>query len=108
MLLIVVSLVGLTITWFVYPASIFALAGLRRAPARTPPAAQPVVSVVLATCDDAATIRRRVSNLLASRYPSDRIDVVVAIDAARPGASREELSDIDPRVKIVGGDAPGG
>ena len=108
MLLVIVSLVGLAVTWLVYPAGIFALAALRRSSPGTPRTVQPAVSVVLATCDDAGTIRRRVSNLLASRYPSDRIEVIVAIDAARQGATADELSNLDPRVRAVLGDAPGG
>ena len=108
MILVVVSLAGLVITWLVYPASIFVLARLRRQPSSATSAAQPVVSAILATCDDATTIRRRVQNLLASQYPSERIEVIVAIDAARRGATVEELSDLDPRVRAVLGDTSGG
>jgi cellulose synthase/poly-beta-1,6-N-acetylglucosamine synthase-like glycosyltransferase len=108
MLLVVASLVGLVVTWLVYPAAIFALAAFRRSSSRPTPAAPPVVSAVLATSSDAATIRRRVQNLLSSQYPADRIEVIIAIDEARRGATVEELSDLDPRVHVVIGDAPGG
>ena len=108
MLLVVISLAGLVVTWLVYPAAIFALAAVRRRPSQPTPAVPPVVSAVLATSSDAATIRRRVQNLLSSQYPADRLEVIVAIDDARRGATVEELSDLDPRVHVVIGDAPGG
>ena len=108
MLLLVVSLAGLAVTWLVYPASIFALASFRRPASRKMPETLPLVSAVLATSNDAVTIRRRVLNLLASRYPVDRLEVIVAIDAARPGATADELADIDARVRVVAGDPPGG
>ncbi len=108
MLLVVISLAVLVITWLLYPAAIFALATFRRRPSQPPLTAPPIVSAVLATSGDAATIRRRVQNLLASQYPSDRLEVIVAIDSARPGTTVDELTDLGPRVHVVVGDAPGG
>src|SRR5689334_21481420 len=108
MLLLLVSLAGLVVTWLAYPAGVFALAALRRSTTRNAGETHPTVSVILATSNDATTIRRRVQNLLACEYPAERLEVIVAIDAARPGASAEELSDLGPRVRILPGDAPGG
>ena len=108
MLLVVVSLAGLALTWLAYPAAIFALAALRRRASRPTPAPLPVVSAVLASSSDAATIRQRVQNLLASQYPAERLEVIVAIDEARRGATVDELSGLDARVRVVVGDAPGG
>jgi cellulose synthase/poly-beta-1,6-N-acetylglucosamine synthase-like glycosyltransferase len=106
--LLAFSLAGLVLTWLVYPLSIFALAALRRALPRRLPETTPLVSVVVATWDNAAAIRRRVLNILASRYPADRIEIIAAIDFARRGATADELSDLDSRVRVVVGDAPGG
>lgn len=100
------ALVALAAIWLGYPLAIRLLGGLRpRSVAAAPmPAA---VSVILASCDDAESIRARVANLLATDHPADRLEVIVALDAnaeCTPG----ELAGLDARLHVVTGDAPGG
>lgn len=97
--------------WVAYPALTLALARLAgpRPPA-PPPAddAWPSVTCILATRDDAETVRARVADFLAQDYPADRLTVVVAVDAAAVATLLPQLRFDDPRVTVVAGDAPGG
>ena len=45
-------------------------------------AVTPAVSIVLAVRNEAATIRKRLNNLLAADYPADRIQIVVVSDGS--------------------------
>ena len=101
------SALALGVIWVGYPVAVAALAALRR-PGRPAAGARPAVTVVIATRDDAATIRRRVANALASEYDPALLDVVVALDAAGSAATPADLAELGARVTVVGGDAPGG
>ncbi len=70
-----------------------------------PPAA---VSVVIATRDSVDVVKRRVQNVLESRYPHDLLDVIVSVDAEQPFQDYDVLRCIDDRIRVIGGDAPGG
>lgn len=106
--LAVAALAGLLFIWIGYPCIVFALAWARRArPAASQPQT-PSVTVVLATAGSAADIRARVANLLQTSYDRSKLDVVIGLDAVNSQARAEELRDIDPSVRVVDGDAPGG
>jgi len=108
-LLILVSIVGLGFIWIGYPLGVALLAAMRPARVHDQERDDGPVSIILATNDEAPAVRARVANLLASSYPADRIEVVVALDAARARTSIAELSTgMDPRVRVVAGDQPGG
>jgi cellulose synthase/poly-beta-1,6-N-acetylglucosamine synthase-like glycosyltransferase len=66
------------------------------------------VSIVLVSHGDASAIRERLVDLLATNYPPEQIEVIVALDAARTRASVNDLNHLDHRVKVLHGDAPGG
>lgn len=66
------------------------------------------VSVVVATRDTAEAIARRVSNLMNTDHPTDKLQIVVALDSAGALARSDELSAIPGTMVIVQGDAPGG
>lgn len=108
-LALVVALLLLAV-WAGYPlvvALAAALAGPR--PARRAVAADaPFVSVVVASADPADQVAARVRDALATTYPPDRVEVVVALDPANGRASAAELRDVDPRLRVVAGDLPGG
>lgn len=108
-LLILVSVIGVGFIWIGYPLIIGLLAALRPARQLLPPEDDEPISIILATQDDAPAVRARVANLLACSYPSDRIEVVIALDAARARTTIADLSsNIDTRVTVVAGDQPGG
>lgn len=108
-ILALASLAALLAIWLGYPLLIWVAARLfprqsfagKIEPNRT-------VSVILATRDNAAIVRRRVENLLDSEHPSGLLEVIVALDAQGAQSTVAELSDIDPRVRVVHGDQPGG
>jgi biofilm PGA synthesis N-glycosyltransferase PgaC len=66
------------------------------------------VSLIVASADDAQSIRERVTDLLATSYPAHLLEVVVALDATHGRATIDALSDLDTRVRVVQGDRPGG
>lgn len=99
---------AIAVIWGGYPLVVRALGALRRAPTGAGVAVRPTVSVVIASSDDAEAIRARVANVLATSYPAELLQVVVALDGARAKTSVRELADLDPRVTVLVGDAPGG
>ena len=111
MLTLLLAGLGLVVVpWLLYPAVVVLLgrlAGPRPAPP-LPDAACPRVTCVLATRDAPDVVRERVADFLAQDYPADRLDVVVALDAAAADALAPALAFGDPRVRVVAGDAPGG
>jgi cellulose synthase/poly-beta-1,6-N-acetylglucosamine synthase-like glycosyltransferase len=107
--LLLYSVVSLTAIWIAYPLGIRIVGALRRPrPGAAREAVSRTVSMVVASADDAAAVRARVADLLATNYPAHLLEVVVALDHAHAKATREELEAMDPRVRVVGGDAPGG
>jgi cellulose synthase/poly-beta-1,6-N-acetylglucosamine synthase-like glycosyltransferase len=64
---------------------------------------EPTVTVVVAAHDEEAVIQRRLENLLALDYPSDRFDVVVASDAStdRTDELVEALAARNGRVRLL-------
>ncbi len=96
-------------TWAGYPLLIALLARLRPARAWALPADAPLVSVVVATRDDAAAVDARVRDLFAGTWPADRLDVVVAVDAGTPADRRAGLAALERQgVVVLEGDAPAG
>jgi poly-beta-1,6-N-acetyl-D-glucosamine synthase len=107
-----VFFVALLVIWVAYPLAVALLAAMARAWRRKGAGGATIarsVSVVVASCDDAGAIRARVADILRCRRDGvSELDVVVALDAARAAATPAELSDVDPCVRIVPGDVPGG
>jgi cellulose synthase/poly-beta-1,6-N-acetylglucosamine synthase-like glycosyltransferase len=112
---------ALLFVWVGYPLAIALLAALvdggssrrrrRAAASAAPPAAgdaTPSVSVVIATRDDVDAVVARARDVLASAYPADRLEVVIALDAAGARATADQLRAAEPRLVVVQGDAPGG
>lgn len=98
--------------WIGYPIVIAALAsrgGASRASASE--SVQPHVSVIIATRDAPDLIRARVADVRQSTYPADHLHVVVGTDrngVQTPEQIAEILRSVDPTIRVVAGDAPGG
>lgn len=105
--------VALLLIWFGYPAFIAVVASLARG--REPATAVggatggavPTVTVVIATTDSLEAITARVRNVLEGDYAGGAFDVVVGLDLNSP-VTPAFVEAIDPRVRVVRGDAPGG
>lgn len=105
------SAAALTSTWVLYPLGVAAVAALRRRkPAAAPAPAVPAskVSVVLATREDIKIVRARIDNLLGADYDANKLEVVVAMDAAATPAAVSEFGRIHPGIRVVAGDPEGG
>jgi cellulose synthase/poly-beta-1,6-N-acetylglucosamine synthase-like glycosyltransferase len=92
------SLAALTWTHAAYPAFAGLLARLRPHAVRAADV-EPTVTVVVAAYNEEDAIARRLENLLALDYPSDRLRIVVSSDASTDRT--EEIALSFPEVEVV-------
>jgi cellulose synthase/poly-beta-1,6-N-acetylglucosamine synthase-like glycosyltransferase len=93
------SLGALAWTHAGYPVAAAALARVRGRPVRTRDGT-PRVSVIVAAHDEEDVIERRLENLLALDYPSEKLEIVVASDASTDRTD-EIAASFAPRVRLV-------
>ena len=93
---------ALTWTHVGYPVAAAAAARLRPRPA-TRADVTPTVTVIVAAWNEEEVIARRLENLLALDYPTDRLEIVVASDASddRTDEIVAELAAREPRVRLL-------
>jgi glycosyltransferase involved in cell wall biosynthesis len=86
-----------------YPAAMGVLARVRPRPVARDEAATPSVALVVSAHDEEEVIGRRVENLLALDYPSDRLEIVVASDGSTDNTDEivEEIASSEPRVRLL-------
>ncbi len=96
------SLGALAWTHAVYPAAAALAARARPRPVRKG-GAEPSVSVIVAAHDEEDVIERRVENLLALDYPSERVEIVVASDASVDATDNivARIAEHEPRVRLL-------
>ena len=96
------SLGALAWTHALYPLAAAGAARIRRRRVRWDDVL-PAVTVVVAAHDEEAVIERRLENLLALDYPSDRLEIVVASDASadRTDELVEAIAARAPRVRLL-------
>jgi cellulose synthase/poly-beta-1,6-N-acetylglucosamine synthase-like glycosyltransferase len=94
------SLTALVWTHVAYPATAGLLARLVPRTIRREPI-EPTVTIVVAAYNEEAVIARRIENLLALDYPSEKVQIVVASDASIDRT--EEIALLYPEVKVVTG-----
>ena len=101
------SLAFVLLVWIAYPVCMAAAAALldRRLQSGGD---QSSVSVVIATREDRAAILQRVQNCFDTSFGGSSLEVIVALDASRGGDGPGEFAGVDPRLRAVTGDAPGG
>jgi cellulose synthase/poly-beta-1,6-N-acetylglucosamine synthase-like glycosyltransferase len=85
-----------------YPLLAAALARVRERPVRKSDVT-PKVSLIVPAHDEERVIERRVENLLALDYPTDKLEVVVVSDAStdRTDALVEAVASRDARVRLL-------
>ena len=99
---------GILLVWIVYPLLIGCLAARCRDASRARCGEPPLsVSIILATRDDAATIRARVADCLAAARDPSRCEVIVGLDAAAEAIDANAVAT-ESNVRVVRGDLPGG
>jgi cellulose synthase/poly-beta-1,6-N-acetylglucosamine synthase-like glycosyltransferase len=86
-----------------YPAAMGVLARVRPRPVDRDDDATPSVALVVSAHDEEDVIGRRVDNLLALDYPSEKLEIVVASDGStdRTEAIVEEIAAREPRVRLL-------
>ncbi len=103
-LALTLSLSAVIYTYAVYPGLIWVLARLfGRQPARPPAtdATLPFVSLVIAAHNEEVEIGPRVANALASDYPADKFEVIVASDGSTDRTAAVARRFDDPRVRVL-------
>ena len=106
----IVALAALVAVWVGYPLVMWLASLIFRRPIR-PDAIRGAtrdVTVILATREPIGPIESRVRNVLDTDHPAHLIQVVVALDASRADADIAQVERIDPRVRAIIGDEPGG
>jgi len=78
------SLGALGWTHIGYPLTVAVLARVRGRPVRKGDI-EPAVTLIVAAHNEEAVIERRLANLLALEYPSDKLEIVIASDASTDG-----------------------
>jgi cellulose synthase/poly-beta-1,6-N-acetylglucosamine synthase-like glycosyltransferase len=87
-------------TYVGFPAVVLLRARLRPRPHATADIT-PSVSVIIAAHDEAASIGKRVDNLIALDYPVDCLEVVVASDGSTDGTAAVARRRGDRRVRVL-------
>ena len=85
-----------------YPLAVAAGARLRPRPVRKADG-EPSVSLIVAAHDEEHVIERRVDNLLALDYPTEKLEIVVASDASGDGTDElvGAIAAREPRVRLI-------
>jgi cellulose synthase/poly-beta-1,6-N-acetylglucosamine synthase-like glycosyltransferase len=84
------ALAALVWTHVLYPLAAVALARVRDRPVRSGDAL-PIVTLIVAAYNEESVIERRIENLRALDYPSDRVEIIVTSDASSDAT--EELAE---------------
>jgi cellulose synthase/poly-beta-1,6-N-acetylglucosamine synthase-like glycosyltransferase len=103
----IISVLLVAWTFAGYPGLAVALARGRSEPAADG-SCRDAVTVVIAARNEAARIRHRIDNLLASDYPADRLRVLVVDDGSTDGTGRVVAGFGDERVRLLSLDEPVG
>lgn len=95
-------------TWLGYPLLAHAMARLTRRSSVPSRPFTPTVSLVLATRDEPALIDAKIDSILASDYPSEQREIVIAFDSStyRHVPTLRHLDTAG--ITLVIGDSPGG
>lgn len=82
-----------------YPALLGLVSRLSRA--RKPPPHEPGLSVIVCAYNEAANIVEKVRNVLSSRYPLEKLQIIVASDGSADGTDGEVLAIHHPQVQLI-------
>ena len=101
MTLFLVSLALVVYTYLGYPL-ILKLLGKPRKPRLARTSTEPLsVSVIIAAYNEEEAVQSRIANILASDYPSEKIEVLIASDGSTDRTVERAQAVNDPRVRAL-------
>jgi len=83
-----------------YPLLLACIALLRRRPAAKP-GYTPKVSVIIPAYNESASIKRKLDETLALRYPPEKLEIIVVSDGSTDATETIVNSCDDPRIRLV-------
>ncbi len=104
------AVTALIAIWFGYPLLVAAAAAIRSRDIRPVRSVDthPSISVILATREAAEAIVARIDDIVRTRYPRARIQVIVAIDHTGAKTTPDAVERRIPAAIVTIGDEPGG
>ena len=93
------SLGLLVYTYFGYPLYMFVRAKLSKNPVKKDDSYKPFVSIIMSAYNEEAYIGRKINNLLQSKYPQDKMEILIGSDGSRDRTNDILLRISDSRVK---------
>lgn len=75
--------------------------GLVKRPVRTDPSYTPRVSMIIAAHNEAATIGRKLDNLLSLDYPAERLQIVIGSDGSTDGTNEIVQQRAQPNLQLL-------
>lgn len=94
------SLAFVAYTYFGYPAWLYIRSRWRAQPIRSA-AIFPQVSIVMAVRNEERVLARKLGNLEALDYPSDRYEVIVVSDGSTDGTNEILMNQMSPRLRAL-------
>ena len=93
-------LLGLFYVYVGYPALLFVVSAVRRR--RRPEAdCTPMISVLIAACNEEAGIAKKLEQTLQLDYPADQLEILVLSDGSEDRTDEIVRACPDPRVRLV-------
>ncbi|HOE10820.1 MAG TPA: glycosyltransferase [bacterium] len=101
MTLFLVSLALVVYTYLGYPLILKLLGKLRKPRLAWTSIEPPSVSVIIAAYNEEEAVQSRIANILASDYPSEKIEVLIASDGSTDRTVERAQAVNDPRVRAL-------
>lgn len=95
-----VTAITLLYVYVGYPALLCLIAPLRRS-RQSEPGYTPSISILIAACNEEASIGSKLEQTLQLKYPPDKMEVLVLSDGSQDGTDQIVSAFSDPRVKLV-------
>lgn len=95
------SLGAIGYIYLIYPLLLGVVGFWRERSKSFEPAERPAVSIIVAAFNEEKNIAKRIHNILASEYPSDKIEILIGSDGSKDETVAEAQSVKDERVRVL-------